>query len=241
MNNGKLKWYYYHPNDGPADRVICQYMRLDYLLQLLETRKLYAKRRRENDDANEEYYKKYLEFGFSIAGNSVMPQIEKPDRNLTYKDIVDCPISCWTKTERESYLMWKSYAGETGVRIKSSIHNLIASLQLDLEKDGADKLYCGFMHYCENLLPSNDEEKQMFSKDEVYKDEDEIRFYFILSDDSNRKNTTHRLIPIDPNVMIDEIRLSPFLCKEAADKLARMIKCSYGFENVKQSIIKIKL
>lgn len=154
---------------------------------------------------------------------------------------MDCPISCWTKTERESYLMWKSYAGETGVRIKSSIHNLIASLQLDLEKDGADKLYCGSMHYCENLLPSNDEEKQMFSKDEVYKDEDEIRFYFILSDDSNRKNTTHRLIPIDPNVMIDEIRLSPFLCKEAADKLARMIKCSYGFENVKQSIIKNKL
>lgn len=240
MNNGKLNWYYYHPNDGPADRVICQYMRLDYLLQLLETRKLYAKRRRENDDANEGYYNKYLEFGFSIADKNSVSNTECQKPNLTYKNIVDCPISCWTKTERESYLMWKSYAEETGVRIKSSIHNLIASLQLDLGKDGADKLYCGSMNYCENLLPSNDEEKRMFSKDEVYKDEDEIRFYFILSDDSKRKSTTHRLIPIDPNVMIDEIRLSPFLCKEAAGKLVRMIKCSYGIDNVKLSKIKLK-
>lgn len=240
MNNGKLNCYYYHPNDGPADKVICQYIRLDYLLQLLGTRKLYAKRRRENSDSNEGYYKQYLEFGVSIADKDILSNPESQERNLTYKDIVYCPISCWTKNERESYLMWKSYAGETGVRIKSSIHNLIASLQLDLGKDGADKVYCGSMNYCENLLPSNDEEKQMFNKDKVYIEEDEFRFYFILSDDFNKKSTTHRFIPIDPTVMIDEILLSPFLCKEAADKLTQMIKCSYGFENVEQSKIKFK-
>lgn len=241
MNNGKLNWYYYHLNDGPADRIICQYMRLDYLLQLLETHKLYAKRRRENNDTNEGYYKKYLEFGLSVAGDSIELQIEKSKRNLSYKNIVDCPISCWTKTERESYLMWKSYAGETGVRIKSSIHNFIASLQLDLRKEGVDKVYYGSMSYCKDLLPSDDEEHQMFSKDEVYADEDELRFYFKLSDDSNKKGATHRLIPVEPKVMIDEILLSPFLCKEAANKLVRTIKCSYGFENVIQSKIKIKL
>lgn len=240
MNNGKMNWYYYHPKDGPTDKVICQYMRLDYLLQILETHKLYAKRRRENDDANEGYYKKNLEFGFSVANNGVVPQTEDLKRNLSYKDIVDCPISCWTKTERESYLMWKSYAGDTGVRIKSSIHNLIASLQLNLDKDGNDKVYCGSMNYCQDLLPSNEEEKQFFSKDEVYTEEDEFRFYFILSDDSNRECTTHCLIPIDPDVMIDEILISPFLCEVAANKLVRMIKCSYGIDNVKQSKIKIK-
>lgn len=240
MNDGKLNWYYYHPNDGPTDRIICHYMRLDYLLQLLETNKLYAKRRRENNDANEGYYKKYLEFGFSVANKNAISYAENPKRNLTYKDIVDCPISCWTRTERESYLMWKSYAGETGVRIKSSIHKLIASLQLDLEKEGVDKVYCGSMNYCKNFLPSNDEEKHFFSKDEVYADEDEFRFYFVMADDIDRKDTSHRLIPIVPNVMIDEILLSPFLCKDAANKLARMIKCSYGFENVEQSIIKNK-
>ena len=239
MKDGKLNWYYYHPNDGPADRVICQYMRLDYLIQFLETNKLYAKRRRENNDANEGYYKNYLEFGSTIADKSGVTNTERPKRNLTYKEIVDCPISCWTKTERESYLMWKSYAGNTGVRIKSSIHNLIASLQLDLREKGVDKVYCGSMNYCQNLLPSNDEEKQFFSKDEVYADEDEFRFYFVLSDDTNRKCTNHRLIPINPKVMINEILLSPFLCKDAANKLARMIKCSYGYDNVKQSKIKI--
>lgn len=240
MNNGKLNWYYYHPNDGPTDRVICQYMRLDYLLQLLETRQLYAKRRRENDDTNEGYYNKLLEFRVSVASNGGTSHTENQQCNLSYKDIVNCPISCWTKTERESYLMWKSYAGETGVRIKSSIHNLIASLQLNLGKDSKDKVYCGSMNYCKDLLPSTDEEKQFFGKDEVYADEDEFRFYFALSDDFDRKGTTHRLVPVDPKVMIDEILLSPFLCKEAANKLVRMIKCSYGFENVEQSKIKIK-
>ena len=96
------------------------------------------------------------------------------------------------------------------------------------------------MNYCKDLLPSTDEEKQFFGKDEVYADEDEFRFYFALSDDFDRKGTTHRLVPVDPKVMIDEILLSPFLCKEAANKLVRMIKCSYGFENVEQSKIKIK-
>lgn len=241
MNDGKLNWYYYLLNDGPTDRAICQYMRLDYLIQLLETNKLYAKRRRENDDANEGYYKKHLEFRLTIANGNNVSNTESPKRSLSYRDIVDCPISCWTKTERESYLMWKSYAGEIGVRIKSSIHNFIASLQLDLGKEGVDTVYYGSMNYCENLSPSDDEEHQMFSKDEVYSDEDELRFYFKLSDDSNKKGTTHRLVPVDPKVMIDEILISPFLCKEAANKLVRMIKCSYGFENVEQSKIKIKL
>lgn len=95
------------------------------------------------------------------------------------------------------------------------------------------------MNYKE-FHPSCDELKQLFDKDKVYTDENEFRFYFQLADDTDKKNTNYRLIPVNTTVMIDEILLSPFICKDAANKLARMIKCCYGIENVKQSNIKLK-
>lgn len=235
----KLNWYYYLPSDGPEDREICQYMRLDYLLQLLETRKYCVNRRREFVDSNEKYQDFKLSIPIAPAHKENYPKQEPTERIIPYFDIIHCPTSCWTKNTEESYLMWKSYATEIGARIKTTIYNLVASLEIDLEKEGENKVVCGSMNYKE-FRPSYDELRQLFDKDKVYADEDEFRFYFQLSDDTDKKNTKYRLIPVNTAVMIDEIILSPFICKDAANKLARMIKCSYGFENVEQSKIKIK-
>lgn len=236
--NEKKNWYYYRVYDGPGDRPIFQYMRLDYLIQLLETSKYFVRRRREYIDANESYYNKKLEFGFTSVDSNVPQQLKSTKRSMIFRDIIDCPTSCWTKTECESYLMWKNYATDVGVRIKTTVHNLIAALMLDLDKNGSDKVFCGSMVYTD-CVPSVTEIGQMFNKDEGYADENEFRFYFLLSVDKDKKCTTHRLIPISPLVMIEEILISPFICKAAADKLVRMIKCSYGIDNVKQSKIKI--
>ena len=235
----KLNWYYYLPSDGPEDREICQYMRLDYLLQLLETRKYYVNRRREFVDSNEKYQDFKLSIPIAPAHKENYPKQEPTERIIPYFDIIHCPTSCWTKNTEESYLIWKSYATEIGARIKTTIYNLVASLEIDLKKEGENKVVCGSMNYKE-FHPSYDELRQLFDKDKVYADEEEFRFYFQLSDDTDKKNTKYRLIPVNTAVMIDEIRLSPFICKDAADKLARMIKCCYGIENVKPSNIKLK-
>lgn len=234
----RLNWYYYQPSDGPEDRVICQYMRLDYLIRLLETHKYYVRRRREFDDANEKYENIKLAFPIAPAKKHDLCEPELTKRIIPYSDIIHSPTSCWTKND-ESFLMWKSYATEVGACIKSTVHNLIASLEINLENNGINKVVCGSMNY-KKILPSHDELSQLFDKDITYSDENEFRFYFYLSDDTGKKCTEFQLIPVNTVVLIDEIILSPFICKEAANKFARMIKCSYGIENVKQSKIKIK-
>lgn len=236
----KLNYYYYLPRDGFKDRVIYHYMRLDYLIQLLETRKFHVSRRRVFDDANESYENIKLAFPIAPASENGKLKQEVSPRTIPFFDIIHCPTSCWTKNNDESFFMWKLYATEVGACIKSTVHNLIASLELDLEPGGENEVICGSMSYKKDLIPSSDEEGQLFNKDIAYEAENEFRFYFHLSNDTDKKNTNYRLIPVNTTVMIDEILLSPFICKNAADKLARMIKCSYDIEKVKQSNIKLK-
>lgn len=215
-------------------------MRLDHLIHMLETHNYYVSRRRVFDDANECYENAKLAFPIAPAKEYGLPKQELGERIIPYFDIIHCPTSCWTKNTEEQYFMWKMYATEIGVCVKSTVHHLIASLNLNLEQDGNNKIICGSMNYKEKIIPSTKERSQLFDKDRAYAAEDEFRFYFHLGDDTNKKTTNHILISIDKKTMIDEIVLSPFICKEVADKLARMIKCSYGINDVKQSNINIK-
>lgn len=136
--SAKLKWYFYRFCDGSGDRPICQYMRLDYLLQLLETGKYYVKRRRNFNDAGERHIKYLFDFGVSAIDKGI-PQQSRVSKNarekvISYSDIINCPTSCWTKADHESFLMWKSYASEIGVCVKTTVHSVISSLLIDLGK-----------------------------------------------------------------------------------------------------------
>ena len=214
-------------------------MRLDHLLQLLETGKYYVSRRNSFEDANESYKNIKLAFAPVPVGENVVSQPISIDRIIPYTKISDCPTTCWSMNEEEKYLMWKCYATEQGACIRTSVHNLIASLQLDLDENNENKVVCGSMDY-KKFMPSAIEECQLFDKDKAYSDEQEFRFYFYFpSYDYDKKNEKRIYIPVDTKVMIDEIILSPFISLDAADKLIRMIKCAYGIE-VKRSEIKIK-
>lgn len=238
--NTKLNWYYYQPKEGCDDKFICQYMRLDYLIQLLETKKYYVKRRRTFEDANESYKNYKLAFAYNPVGNNCAQQPKMEERLIPYTDIIHCPTACWSKHKRESYLMWKSYATEIGACIRTTVHNFIASLQIDLDiTNNMNKVLCGSMNY-DYFKPSTNEEDQLFDKDIVYADENEYRFYFLFASDSEKKKDENKgiYVSVDTNIMIDEILLSPFICKEAANKIARMIKCAYNID-VKLSNIKL--
>jgi hypothetical protein len=238
----KLNWYYYRPDEGCDDKFICQYMRLDYLIRLLEKKQYYVKRRRTFEDANESYKNIKLAFALGSIGNNCTQQPKVKERLIPYTDIIHCPTACWSKHERESYLMWKSYATEIGACIRTTVHNFIASLQIDLDIIRNDnKVLCGSMKY-DYFRPSTIEEHQLFDKDIVYADENEFRFYFLLASDTEKKKDEIKGIdvPVDTKVMIDEILLSPFICKEAANRIARMINYAYDID-VRLSNIKLKL
>ena len=238
----KLNWYYYRPDEGCDDKFICQYMRLDYLIRLLEKKQYYVKRRRTFEDANESYINNKLSFAIRHVGNNYTPQPKAEERWIPYTDIIHCPTSCWSKHKRESYLMWQSYATEIGVCIRTTVHNFIASLQIDLDITRSEnKVLCGSMNYNHFKL-STIESNQLFDKDMVYADENEFRFYFLLASDFEKEKDEKKGIdiPVDTKVMIDEIILSPFICKEAGDKIAQMIKCAYDID-VKRSNIELRL
>jgi hypothetical protein len=237
----KMNWYYYRPDEGCDDKFICQYMRLDYLIRLLEEKQYYVKRRRTFEDANECYKNNKLMFAPWPVGNNCTSQSQSKERWIPYTDIIHCPTSCWSKHERESYLMWKSYATEIGACIRTTVHNFIASLQIDLDiVNSENRVLCGSMNY-DYFKPSTIEDNQLFDKDIVYADENEFRFYFLLASDTEKKNDEKKGIdvPVDTKIMIDEILLSPFICKEAANRIMRMIKCTYDID-VRLSNIKIR-
>lgn len=236
----KLNWYYYRKADGCNDKTICQYMRIDYLISLLETEEYYVNRRKEFDDANESYKNFKLAFGFSPVGDNVIPKISIQDRWIPYSDIVKCPTSCWSMKDRESYLMWKCYATEMGASIKTTIHNFIASLKIDLSRSNKDnKVLCGSVNYVEDYRHSTIEEKQLFDKDIVYADEEEFRFYFHLKSDTDNNSKGLR-IPVNTKVMIDKVVLSPFICKSASVQIAKFLNSNYGVD-VELSNIKVSL
>lgn len=232
----KLNGYYFLDKDGKEDRTICQYMRLDYLIQLLETQKYYVKRRKYFDDLNERYQNTKLAFAPVLVRNNDVSNVDSPKRKIPYMKIVNCPTSCWTMCERESFLMWKSYATEMGACIRTSVHRFIDSLLPDFSLNSTNRIVAGSMIY-DKVKPSFDEIHQLFDKDYVYADEQEFRFYFYLADDDG-KETRGICLPVNTSGMIEEILLSPFINKEAADSLAQMIENAYHI-NVNPSSIKL--
>lgn len=129
-------------------------------------------------------------------------------------------VSCWTYDTRENYLMWKSYTNhESGIRIKSTIKNIVDSI-----KDDNIDIYIGKINYS-NCKINKDIQETLFYKQDYYKNEQEIRFYF----KSRNVNAYANKVPsflflkIDSAKFIKEIVFSPFMkymnVKKLTDKL----------------------
>lgn len=240
MGTQKKNSYYWWNSDDAENHVISQYMRTDYLLQLLETHKYIIKKRKEFMD----YHEGRLDLSrlfmrLSISGIHNKLGQETTGHSISFKDIADCPTSCWTKAKHESFLMWSSYAKELGVCIKSTVNDFAASLNVDFQAEPTsdNQLLCGTIDYDKGPTLSDDE-ILLFSKDKVYGDENEFRFYCNFHTGIETFSSGIK-VPIDPNVMINEIIISPFICKEASDVLIHLFNEKYNIPT-RHSKIKLK-
>lgn len=127
--------------------------------------------------------------------------------SLAKEDCRGALVSCWTKTEQESYALWKTYAGEDGVRIKTSIKNFRAFVSekefhvTPTEGKDAETITIPFQSYDApveyedaGLCPSEKSEigqlkkcekfelykKLLFSKSSFYRAEEEYRFLLLV-------------------------------------------------------------
>ncbi len=230
--------YYYLFKGWEGNIAIYQYMDLDYLFSLLERKQYYINRRYHFEDRCESVLPSKSLFGFNTYGTllneeEIQKRMEEISNKLdTYKESSYWLTSCWTKDSIESLLMWKNYTTKIGVRTKSSIQNFVASIDSDKYT-----IVCGHISYDGYL--SKPFEECIFSKEKYYKDEREVRFYFIPNDDSDSLPTGVD-IPINPLTLIDEIVLSPYIKRRAAEKLTELIKNEYGINNIHPSGIEIK-
>lgn len=210
------------------NKIIRQYVSLDKFFLNFIKQETWIRRKCDFVDKNERIPKGML-FYPTIATKKLDAETKK----LVHKNYEKCKeiqtmsnyfVSCWTKEEKENALMWKSYTnGGIGICIISSISNFIASL--DHAKMQEYEVYCGEMVYS-NLDYTKEAEEFLFWKSKCYSDERELRFVFIPND-MGELNKPNIVIPCNYKVMIDEIRISPYIKKELANLLIEILSNKY--------------
>lgn len=127
--------------------------------------------------------------------------------------------SCWTldvrsdNSQKENYLMWKSYGGnEVSCRISSTIGKLIDSIQNTRNDIVIENMVYG------NAQVGNEYENNIFHKTIHYEDEQEIRMV-VLSTNPNGVN-----LKVNVSSLIQEITVSPFVSRCIADESALLIR-----------------
>ena len=131
--------------------------------------------------------------------------------------------SCWTETYN-NLLMWQAYTkGTCGVCIESTVNYFVESIKSDCEK----VLYGKINYGC--YSPIMTAEEYAFSKFPLYRDEREIRFYFIEGNKDKYRNS-HKLFDIEPEKLIKSITFSTFIRNsESAENLKHLLENSFAF------------
>lgn len=215
---------------------IYQYMNLDYLLCLLKRQEYYVKPKKYFFDKHERNLPLKSHFRIEPVGENCYKRIQKTDdsfeKSRQFHESGNLLTACWTKHDGENMLMWKNFTSKLGVCIKSTVANFIASFKTD-----DFVVCCGKMTY-DGIKNHHDNIERLFLKDRPFEGEEEIRFYFLPTNNVDTSNLAGLPLSVNPKVMIDEIILSPYINRIAANELKTFITEKY---NVKVNLSKIEL
>lgn len=175
-------------------------------LNLLETKSLFFSNSENLGDNNEGripqfILKEYLEDdkkNDNHVNEELIKHIEKDFR----KSVL---ISSWSFSERESFAMWKMYAGSnTGIAISTDLDSLKSSF-INTERD----INIGEVNYINNKNFYYSLSNALFpfvTKLGFYEYENEIR---CLTKTTEYENTESRLVKVDLNSLIKRVYISP--------------------------------
>ena len=227
ITNNDLKYVPYGHNvyighKELLEKEIVRYTSLENLKLLLDGR-LYATQRKKFIDKRECGRVKNLKnaFRFQLASGIDSEHWKQVDDKIMYAG--ELLTSCWSSDTQEDVLMWKAY--NATVRIKTTVKKILDSIN----DPNIEMVFCDRMRY-EQEHPYYTVEEAIFTKNYSYHNEQEIRFYFDVSD----KNES--MITIQSEGMIDEILISPFIGREAK-LLLEYIKQEFANLNIKESAV----
>lgn len=215
---------------------ICQYMDLDYLIRMLATGQYFIRQKRGFPDKREQSLPVARMFPVHPANVKVSDAVlndeteERQKSMREYEEHSSALTSCWTASDPDSYLMWKSYTSKMGACITSSIEDFDASLS-----QNAIEIACGPIEYGSHNA-YDDFTTRMFKKEPGYAAENEIRFYIGVKDSETPNSNGGVYLNVDCKRLINKVILSPFIDPAAARPLCEWISSMYGISVVSSSL-----
>lgn len=214
------------------DTPICQYMNLDYLIALLKTEEYYVNRKKVFRDKKEKSLPHKLVFTeFTIPNGQLSPeQVERSTMRRgtvrQFEEVSPCLLtSCWTERVSENALLWDRDGEKHKACIKSTIGGFVSAVcKTELT------IWCGKMIY-EPISPILMSDDIIWYKQPYFSDEREIRFYFskelhcVIPDDGA---SDHKSFRINRETLIQEIVLSPYIERSAAESLKECFEKEYN-------------
>ncbi len=201
-----------HLATPPDESIIWRYMDLSKFLSLITNKKIFFCNMNYLPDQNEGTIPIRNRMNFKIeqgtASEDIVidgnynPRTHSVDIKYMYSKILEkhkrtTLVSCWTKKDTESFLLWKAYAPINGIAIKTKIINIKNAIDI------SDDYYITDINYqkidnCDNKF------KILSYKYPFYKEENEVRI--IIPNISNKKGKNYS---VDVDNLIDEIYVSP--------------------------------
>lgn len=154
-------------------------------------------------------------------GEERLQQVELDARELFHKVARAALVSCWTKSNHESSLMWKAYAGAEGIAIKTTFQSLQRSINSVAEVPVTYGQVEYVDHSRENV--SRFGWAPLFHKRMEYYGEEEVRAVLpgpplppsfdahsdAISLDSDVAKHRGRYVPVDLDVLVERVVLPP--------------------------------
>ncbi len=151
-----------------------------------------------------------------------------------YKD--DFYINCWHMNICESYLMWKVY-GNRGCAIQTTYERIVTSFHdTPAEINGG---VVNYIDYDREELPLGNTFWPVSHKDLPYQDEREFRLFYWKVNLSNQHLPTEDAgvkIPVDTDILIQNLYISPTASSDADELIEALYKKSLAYKIVKSRI-----
>lgn len=202
--------YCLNQDDIDLNTIIYKYIDLSALIDMLNGN-YRVKLRRDFKDQSEHgklenpFIEHLHRVGYSATKKDRQRLKELEERRGNSKYLM---ASCFTYNTKELHALWNLFTeGSTGIRIKTTIGKFINCLQFD-----GYEIFIGRMNYVGINWGAHNYTKYLFTKNECYEPEQEVRFYFVPKNLQCKVEDEPHVFPItDCKDMISEIVLSPFI------------------------------
>ncbi len=175
-------------------------------------------------------------------------QAERLGREALHEIARSALISCWTEAGHESSLMWTSYAGEEGVAIRTSFHDLQESLRVIDARLPVTFGKVKYIDYGQQHVPRFGWAPLLHKRQE-YRGEDEVRAVLPgpprevrldpgtqktvdIQLDSDVAEQQGRYIPVNLRILVKDVVVSP----HAGPWFAQLVKSVVDRSPVKASV-----